>query len=249
MKATVRGRAGRHGAHGWWALALALLLVGTGSLFLGLRGHEHPLAGPASTPRTSFPGSHRPPSTSAGSTTTTSKAKVPQPFALRSTPVELRVPAIALDVSLSTLGLNLNGTVQVPTDIHQPGWYRLGPSPGQDGSAVILGHVDSYQGPAVFFKLRSLVTGDLVEVTLADGVSAQFKVTDVVQYLKTSFPDQLVYSGHGQSTLQLVTCGGTFDAQTGHYLSNIVVYTSLVALTPPVAATAAPVALPPEVSR
>ena len=249
MKSTVRGGVGRHRAHGWWALALTLLLVGTGSLFLGLRGHEHPLAGPASTPRTSLPKTHRPTSTSAGSTTTTTPAKVPQQFALRSTPVQLRVPAIGLDVSLSTLGLNLDGTVQVPTDIQQPGWYRLGPSPGQDGSAVILGHVDSYQGPAVFFKLRSLVAGDLVDVSLADGVSAQFKVTYVAQYLKASFPDQLVYSGHGQSTLQLVTCGGTFDPQTGHYLSNIVVYTSLLTLTPPVAATAVPTAVPPEVSR
>jgi sortase (surface protein transpeptidase) len=226
---------------------LALLLVGTGCLFLGLRGHEHPLAGPVSTPATSQPRTHRPtPATSpATSTTTTSPAKVQQ-FALRSTPVALRVPAIALDVSLSTLGLNLNGTVQVPTDIQQPGWYRLGPSPGQDGSAVILGHVDSYQGPAVFYKLRSLVAGDLVDVSLADGVSAQFKVTNVAQYLKSSFPDQLVYAGHGQSTLQLVTCGGAFDSQTGHYLSNIVVYTTLVTLTPPAAATAAVL---PAVSR
>jgi sortase (surface protein transpeptidase) len=122
----------------------------------------------------------------------------------------------------------------------------LGPSPGQDGSAVILGHVDSYQGPAVFYKLRSLVAGDLVDVSLADGVSAQFKVTNVAQYLKSSFPDQLVYAGHGQSTLQLVTCGGAFDSQTGHYLSNIVVYTTLVTLTPPAAATAAVL---PAVSR
>jgi hypothetical protein len=98
----------------------------------------------------------------------------------------------------------------------------------------------------VFFKLRSLVAGDLVDVSLADGVSAQFKVTSVAQYLKTSFPDQLVYGGQGQSTLQLVTCGGTFDSQTGHYLSNMVVYTSLVTLTPPVAATAVPTAVMPD---
>ncbi len=179
-------------------------------------------------------------------TTTTSTATAPvTQFALRSTPVNLRVPAIALDVSLSTLGLNLNGTVQVPTDIQQPGWYRLGPSPGQDGSAVILGHVDSYQGPATFFMLRTLLPGEPVYVTLADGVAAQFKVTSVVQYLKTGFPDQLVYAGHGSSSLQLVTCGGTFDTHTGHYLSNVVVYTSLVALTPSAVAGAVPIALKP----
>lgn len=216
-------------AHGWWALAVALLLVGAGSAFLGLRGHEHPLPGPTPFPKTSLPKT-----TSAGSTTTTPAAKATPQFALRSTPVQIRVPAIALDVSLTTLGLNPNGTVQVPTDIQQPGWYRLGPSPGQDGSAVILGHVDSYQGPAVFFKLRSMVAGDLIDVSLADGASAQFKVTSVAMYAKTAFPDQQVYAAHGYGALQLVTCGGTFDVQTGHYLSNIVVYSSLVALTPPV---------------
>ena len=95
-----------------------------------------------------------------------------------------------------------------------------------------MGHVDSYQGPAVFYKLRSLVAGDMVEVSLADGVTAQFKVTSVAMYLKTNFPDQAVYASKGFSALQLVTCSGVFDTQTGHYLSNIVVYTSLVALTP-----------------
>jgi LPXTG-site transpeptidase (sortase) family protein len=152
--------------------------------------------------------------------------------AVRSTPVELRIPALDLSVSLSTLGLNPDGTVQVPTDVQQPGWYRFGPSPGQEGSAVILGHVDSHTGPAVFFNLRSLVTGDSVDVTLADGVTAQFKVTSVAMYLKSNFPDQMVYGPHGYDALQLVTCGGTFDTQTGHYLSNTVVYTSLVGLTP-----------------
>jgi hypothetical protein len=95
-----------------------------------------------------------------------------------------------------------------------------------------LGHVDSYQGPAVFFQLRSLQAGDPVEVTLADGVITHFVVTSVVMYPKTQFPDQQVYGSHGYSALQLVTCGGTFDSQTGHYLSNVVVYTSLVATTP-----------------
>jgi sortase (surface protein transpeptidase) len=151
----------------------------------------------------------------------------------RSTPTELTIPAISLTVSLSTLGLNADGTVQVPTDAQQPGWYRLGPSPGEIGSAVILGHVDSYEGPAVFFNLRSLVAGNVIDVTLADGVTAQFKVTTVVTYLKANFPDQAVYTSDGHSALQLVTCGGTFDTTTGHYLSNIVVYTSLVALIPP----------------
>jgi LPXTG-site transpeptidase (sortase) family protein len=146
----------------------------------------------------------------------------------------LRIPAIGVAVAVSELSLNPDGTVQVPTDFQEPGWYRLGPSPGQLGSAVILGHVDSHQGPAVFFNLRSLRTGDPVDVTLADGVVTHFVVTSVAMYPKDQFPSQQVYGSHGDDQLQLVTCGGTFDSQTGHYLSNIVVYSSLVTTTPAV---------------
>jgi len=198
-----------------------LVLIGAGCLVFGLRQYQHPLAGPGKT--------HTAVSKNSPAPTT------PKPIQLvgqRSSPIELDIPAIGLAVSLSTLGLNADGTVQVPTDIQQPGWYRLGPSPGQLGSAVILGHVDSYQGPAVFFKLRLLVAGDLLNVVLANGTTAQFKVTSVAEYLKSNFPDQAVYGPHGLSELQLVTCAGAFDTQTGHYLSNIVVYSSLVALSP-----------------
>jgi hypothetical protein len=201
------------------------LLIGTGCVLLGLRQYQHPLAGPVKTQQVTK-------ATVPKGPTLPVRTKVIPLTAERSTPTELSVPAIGLAVSLSTLGLNPDGTVQVPTDIQQPGWFRLGPSPGQLGSAVILGHVDSYQGPAVFFKLRSLIAGDLISVNLADGSTAQFKVTSVAMYLKSSFPDQAVYGSHGSSELQLVTCAGTFDTQTGHYLSNIVVYSTLVALTP-----------------
>ncbi len=194
-----------------------LLAIGTGCLVVGVPGHEHPLAGPARS-------LHR-------DVTATRSSQVASVVA-RSVPVALQIPAIGLTTSLSTLGLNTDGTVQVPTDYQQPGWFRLGPTPGQVGSAVILGHVDNHQGPAVFFQIRSLVPGDPVDVTLADGVMAQFTVTSVAMYSKSEFPDQQVYGSHGSSALQLVTCGGAFDAQTGSYLSNIVVYTSLVSTTP-----------------
>ena len=210
-------------------VAAALLLIGSACLILGLQEHQHPLAGPVQPS-----GAHK-----------SAKAKAAEPAVPpnvailatpRSLPVELTVPAISLAVSLSTLGLNADGTVQVPTDVQQPGWFRLGPTPGEIGSAVILGHVDSYAGPGVFFRLPLLVAGDVVDVGLADGITAEFKVTSVVSYLKTNFPDQMVYTSDGHSALQLVTCGGVFDSATGHYLSNVVAYTSLVALVPPVAA-------------
>ena len=193
----------------WWILAAALLLIGTGCLVVGLQEHQHALARPVP--------SHTAPPNTIGCYHDDDSAGADRcpPVAARSAPVQLRIPAIALTVSLSTLGLNLNGTVQVPTDVQQPGWYKLGPSPGQEGSAVILGHVDSYQGPAVFFNLRSLVAGDAVDVELADGVIAQFKVTSVAMYLKTDFPTQAVYASHGTSALQLVTCGGVLDTQVG----------------------------------
>ena len=153
------------------------------------------------------------------------------PVVPHSAPVALRIPAIGVDVSLSTLGLNADRTVQVPTDFQQAGWFGLGPSPGQTGSAVILGHVDSYTGPAVFFQIRTLRAGDQVNVSLADGAIAHFQVTAVAMYAKDQFPAQQVYAPHGGSALQLVTCGGTFDTHTRSYLSNIVAYTTLIATT------------------
>jgi hypothetical protein len=209
--------------------AAVLALVAVGLLVPGLRGHRHPLGGPVA-PR------------SASSTVPVPTVAV-APVVAHSVPVSLRVPAIAVSVPLSTLGLNPDGTVQVPGNDTEPGWFRLGPSPGQIGSAVILGHVDSHQGPGVFFGLRTLHPGDQVEVTLADGAVATFAVTAVVQYAKDQFPGRQVYASQGRSELQLVTCGGTFDTRTGHYLSNLDVYTSFVSATP--ATTTPPVTTAP----
>jgi len=204
-------------------VAVVLLLVAAGCLAVSLRDRQEPLADPAAG---SF----------GSSAVTGGAAAVPpravRPVVARSAPVALRIPAIGVVVSVSALGLNPDGTVQVPTDFDEPGWFRLGPSPGQVGSAVILGHVDSYQGPAVFFRLRSLRAGDRVEVSLADGMVAHFVVSTVAMYPKEQFPARLVYGSHGYSALQLVTCGGTFDTHTRSYRSNIVAYTHLVATTP-----------------
>jgi sortase (surface protein transpeptidase) len=193
----------------WWLAAVVLLLAAVAAFAIGLRGQPRSLPGPEST---------------AGKPAGTPGVKP----AARSVPVTLSIPAIGVNVPLSELGLNPDDTVEVPTNFQEPGWYEFGPSPGQLGSSVILGHVDSYQGPAVFFQLRTLQPGDQVDVTLADGVTAHFVVRQVAMYPKTNFPTLAVYGSHGYSALQLVTCGGVFDSQTGHYLSNVVVYTSLV---------------------
>lgn len=211
----------------WWLIAAALLIVGAVCLAVSTGGH-HPLASPIT---------HQPPP-AAGHSSPAAAALAPA--LARSVPVSLRIPAIGISVSLSVLGLNATRTVQVPTDYQQPGWYDLGPSPGQMGSAVILGHVDTYVGPAVFFRLRTLVKGDKVVVTLADGVVANFNVDSVATYVKAQFPAQEVYGTQGHPALQLVTCGGTFDTATGHYLSNVVVYTTLVTTTSTTAPGAGP---------
>ena len=159
------------------------------------------------------------------------------PKTQRSRPLTLIVPAIGVKTSVSELGLQPDHEVMVPTTIHTVGWYIDGPAPGQLGSAVILGHVDSSKGAGVFFNLKSLKAGDSISVVSKDDVTTRFVVTKVVQYSKDTFPDRLVYGSHGTRSLQLVTCGGVFDHATGHYESNIVVFSNLVSVTPAKAAT------------
>jgi hypothetical protein len=146
----------------------------------------------------------------------------------RSAPVHLSIPAIGVSVGLTELGLLANGSPQVPSSWYVPGWYKYGPAPGQLGSAVILGHVDSVAGPAVFYRLVDLKVGNRVIVKLKDGKTVYFSVTALREYSKKKFPDKFVYGSRPYGALQLVTCGGAFDSQTHHYLSSIVVFTKQV---------------------
>jgi sortase (surface protein transpeptidase) len=150
-----------------------------------------------------------------------------------SRPVRLTIPAINVNTSVGTLGLQADGQIMVPTSTHVVDWYVHGPTPGRIGSSVILGHVDSYLGPGTFFYLKSLKAGNKITVDLADGTVTHFVVTRVMEYAKASFPDRLVYGSHGFPSLELVTCGGVFDHDTGHYESNIVVFSRLVSTNTP----------------
>ena len=153
----------------------------------------------------------------------------------RSLPVSVEIPAIGVDSKLLHLGLNSNGTIQVPslkTSSHLAAWYKYSSTPGQIGSAVIEGHVDSTQGPAVFFRLGALRPGDTINVTLADGVTAIFRVTGVREYVKSRFPTKAIYGATDFAALRLITCGGAFDYATGHYLSSTVVFASLTSSRP-----------------
>jgi hypothetical protein len=144
----------------------------------------------------------------------------------RSLPVSVNIPAIGVDSKLLHLGLNSDGTIQVPsleTSSGEAAWYKYSATPGQIGSSVIEGHVDSYQGAAVFFRLGALRPGDTVDVTLADGITAIFRVTGVREYVKSRFPAKVIYGATDYAALRLITCGGVFDYATGHYLSSTVV--------------------------
>jgi sortase (surface protein transpeptidase) len=146
--------------------------------------------------------------------------------------VSVRIPAIGVRSGLLRLGLNADGTMQVPPLSTAPGeaaWYKYSVTPGQIGVSVIEGHVDGYRGPAVFFRLGALRPGDRIDVKLASGVIAVFRVTGVREYLKSHFPARTIYGGAHHAALRLITCGGSFDYATRHYLSSTVVFASLAA--------------------
>ncbi len=144
-------------------------------------------------------------------------------------PVGISIPAIAVSSSLEELGRNPDGTIEVPHDWSRAGWYGEGPKPGQSGPAVILGHVDSKHGPAVFYRLRELGPGDEVAVQRGDGSTVKFVVERVERYDKGQFPTTAVYFPSLEPGLRLVTCGGSFDRSTAHYRDNIIVFASLAA--------------------
>jgi sortase (surface protein transpeptidase) len=147
----------------------------------------------------------------------------------RATPIPVRVeiPSIGVASSLDRLGRAPDGTVEVPSDWEVAGWYAPGPRPGDPGSAVILGHVDSKGGPAVFYRLRQLRRGDQIKIGRADGSAVRFIAQRTQQYPKDRFPTDEVYYPTLTPTLRLVTCGGEFDAAAGHYRSNVIVFATM----------------------
>jgi hypothetical protein len=160
------------------------------------------------------------------------------PALARSLPISISIPAIGVSSRLLYVGLNPDGTVQVPPLNDPPltneaAWYKYSPTPGQMGPSVIEGHVDSLSGgPSVFFRLGALEPGDLVYVTLADRQVAVFKISGVRLYPKDQFPTSTVYGNTDYAALRLITCGGSFDEQSHHYRSNIVAFASLVSSHP-----------------
>ncbi|GAA2784422.1 class F sortase [Streptomyces showdoensis] len=153
-------------------------------------------------------------------------ATAPMP---RSKPVRVRVPSAGVDARpLLDLGLNPDGTVQVPSvaQAGRIGWYDKGVTPGETGPAVLIGHYDTAEGPAVLKDVARIRVGDRITVTRADGTDAVFRVRELEQVDKKAFPTRKVYGDTRRPELRLITCGG--ELVDGHRPDNIVVYADLL---------------------
>ncbi|MBO2452148.1 class F sortase [Actinomadura barringtoniae] len=156
-----------------------------------------------------------------------SAAPSPSKPAAKAEPARLVIGKIGVDAPVSPVGLQRDGSVQVPPLAHlgRVGWYRYGPAPGERGPAVLLGHVDSGRGgPGVFFRLHALKPGDPIRVTRSDRTAVRFQVTSVEDVPKQRFPTARVYGDLDHAGLRLITCGGTFDRARASYTRNIIVW-------------------------
>jgi len=139
-------------------------------------------------------------------------------------PARIDIPKLGVSAGVDEIGLAENGEIAVPEVFDRTGWYGGLEAPGEIGTAVIVGHLDSYTGPAVFIDVPTLAPGDEINVALADESIVPFIVERVEQYAKDNFPTIAVYAPSGQRSLRLITCGGKFDKKTRHYRDNVVVY-------------------------
>ena len=147
--------------------------------------------------------------------------------------MRLDIPSIGVHTSTFVdLGRGRDGSIEVPHNFAAAGFYTPGPTPGQFGPAVIAGHVDSTRGPAVFYRLGALKAGATVSVGRRDGTTARFVVDKVEAYPKAQFPTTEVYGNTtSRAELRLITCGGSFDDRSGHYVDNVVAFAHLVSAT------------------
>ncbi|MFI6766230.1 class F sortase [Streptomyces sp. NPDC050355] len=147
----------------------------------------------------------------------------------RSAPSRVAIPSIGVSAPVLPLGLDEDGWIAAPpaSDAQLAGWYKAAPSPGERGTAVLVGHVDSAGGPAVFYGLGALEKGRTIRVTREDGRIAVFEVYGVRVFGKHGFPARKVYGDTGRPELRVLTCGGAYSAGSG-YTGNVVVFARMV---------------------
>nr|WP_227457176.1 class F sortase [Micromonospora purpureochromogenes] len=214
---------GRGRGRGSWTkpLAVVLVLIGVFATGAGLGRTAGPFDfADASTESSGSGGS------GAAATTPASAAPARKPA---SRPVRLSVPAIKVNAPVTPVGQAKDGSVDVPplTEHDQTGWYDRGAVPGDPGRAIIVGHVDTKSGPAVFYRLRSLKPGARITVTRADRSVVTFKVDSVEYFDKDNLPAARVYGDSGPAELRLITCGGEWVGGRTGYQDNVIVFASL----------------------
>jgi hypothetical protein len=155
---------------------------------------------------------------------------VPAPQLSASSPTRIRLPALGVTSRIMELGLQRDGSMEVPPGAYPVGWYDGSPTPGELGPAVLAGHVDWEGEPGAFSGLRALRPGDTVVVDRADGTVATFRVDRVEKHQKDAFPTEEVYGDIDHAGLRLITCGGAFDEDSGDYEDNVIVFARLASV-------------------
>jgi len=153
--------------------------------------------------------------------------RAPRDVGAVAAPVRLEIPALSIESDLERVGKRTDDTIDVPKRPARAAWYVDSAPPGQPGAAVMLGHVDSKKGPAVFYRLHELRRGSAVIVYRADGSAVRFVVDKVEQHSKDAFPGVDVYFPTVRPTLRLITCGGNYVRSAGGYQANVIVFASL----------------------
>ncbi|MFI1165179.1 class F sortase [Streptomyces sp. NPDC020801] len=147
----------------------------------------------------------------------------------RSVPERISIPDIGVDAPFTKLSIGSSGHLDAPpsNDTNLVGWFQGGVSPGERGSSIVVGHVDTKTGPAVFERLDTLEPGSTVNITRADGIVARFEVDSVQTFSKKDFPDDEVYADTPSAQLRLITCGGSYNRSVQDYEANVVVFAHL----------------------
>lgn len=146
----------------------------------------------------------------------------------RPTPSQLRIPDVDVTSDLIHLGLQSDGSAEVPEDFDQASWYEPGGRPGDGRPTVLLGHVDSTDGPAIFADIHRLSPGDLIEVVDSDGEIAQYETDNIEVHPRHDFPTFEVFGNAREDVLRLATCTGDFDPEENSYTDNLIVFASRV---------------------
>ncbi|MGW6642532.1 class F sortase [Streptomyces iakyrus] len=209
-----------------WAVAALVLTVS----LVGGRGGSSDAAGPPHAPPAVAASPAVPDTPPTSAAPHRSAASAAGPHMPRSRPVRLLIPKISVDAPFTDLAIGSSGQLEPPPahDTNLVGWYAKGHTPGERGTAIIAGHVDTATSPAVFAGLSALRKGDRFQVARADGGKATFVVYATESFEKDAFPSARVYDDTPDAQVRLITCAGAYDRQARDYTENLVVFARLV---------------------